>query len=90
MQEERKLQMQQQSEGKTFIKTSRGKEIIAITIICCGKHNNGKAILSSAVLTLSNAVALTYCLTYPVWRKPRKAFQYSFSLGFIPTDKKVK
>lgn len=33
MQEERKLQMQQQSEGKTFIKTSRGKEIIAITVI---------------------------------------------------------
>lgn len=25
MQEERKLQMQQQSEGKTFIKTSRGE-----------------------------------------------------------------
>lgn len=33
MQEERKLRAQQQSEGKTFIKTSRGKEIIAITVI---------------------------------------------------------
>ena len=33
MQEERKLRAQQQSEGKTFIKTNRGKEIIAITVI---------------------------------------------------------
>lgn len=40
MQEERKLRAQQQSEGKTFIKTSRGKEIIAITIaIVCLLHS---------------------------------------------------
>lgn len=88
MQEERKLRAQQQSEGKTFIKTSRGERDYSNYSYCCGKHNNGKTILSSAVLTLSNAVALTHCLTYPVWRKPRKAFPYSFSLGFIPTDKK--
>nr|DAF40694.1 MAG TPA: hypothetical protein [Caudoviricetes sp.] len=52
--------MQQQSKGKTFVKTSRGKrERSRYNYKYCAYRNN-KATLSSAVLTLSNAA--TYCL----------------------------
>lgn len=52
--------MQQQSKGKTFVKTSRGKGSNSnYNYKYCVCRNN-KAILSSAVLTLTNAA--TYCL----------------------------
>ena len=54
--------MQQQSKGKTFVKTSRGKRECSgngYSYKYCACRNN-KAILSSAVLTLTNAA--TYCL----------------------------
>ena len=52
--------MQQQSKGKTFVKTSGGKESNShYNYKYCACRNN-KAILSSAVLTLTNAA--TYCL----------------------------
>lgn len=52
--------MQQQSKGKTFVKTNRGeREHSGYSYKYCVCRNN-KAILSSAVLTLTNAA--TYCL----------------------------
>lgn len=56
--------MQQQSKGKTFVKTSRGKRECSgngqsYSYKYCACRNN-KATLSSAVLTLTNAA--TYCL----------------------------
>lgn len=52
--------MQQQSKGKTFVKTSRGKrERSKYNYKYCACRND-KATLSSAVLILTNAA--TYCL----------------------------
>ena len=52
--------MQQQSKGKTFVKTSRGKGSNSHYNYKYCVYRNNKAILSSAVLTLTNAA--TYCL----------------------------
>lgn len=52
--------MQQQSKGKTFVKTSRGEREHSGYSYKYRVYRNNKAILSSAVLTLTNAA--TYCL----------------------------